>query len=177
MRNYRIKAWDWTLFSLDCVLALPPFVTWPAELPTWPAVTGACHTAVLFWLRPPGPYIQMLSSTDNAEDWKSLKRSLNSTMCSRISIFIWSEVCFSYFFFCCFVSRFLSLDSHVSWLLLLFILFPHISFSLPDSLPELFTFEKSFHRKATKCSGGVSVKCSVLLDRKSRKFLNPDEMF
>ena len=49
---------------------------------------------------------------------ESLKCSLNSTMYSRISIFIWSEVCFSYFFFfCCFISRFLSLGSHVSWLL------------------------------------------------------------
>ena len=47
---------------------------------------------------------------------ESLKHSLNSTMYSRISIFIWSEVCFS-FFFCCFVSLFLSLGSHVSWLL------------------------------------------------------------
>lgn len=108
---------------------------------------------------------------------ESLKCSLNSTMYSRISIFIWSEVCFSFFFFLLLCFTFPLLGFSCLLTPLLFILLPHIWFSLPDSLPELFIIEKSFHRKATKCSGGVSVKCSVLLDRKSRKSLNPDEMF
>lgn len=53
----RIKAWDWTLQPGLCPGPASPLSRGPAELPTWPAVTGACHTAVLFWLRPPLAHI------------------------------------------------------------------------------------------------------------------------